>query len=564
MGIFSITKNLFNGKKKRTETAYALITMALVNDGKYETEDVYYVAMEKFVQENGGKIINQNSSYIIIDEDRIDFFNPYDDAVEITIVNNEEYTNDVLDKLSGQGKYTKKEDDRKQNGFNHVLGAIKVLNETNAEILRLEFKNIGEALTALWDMDIKTINVEGVDHFIIDNKVYGMYVSQDRYIDITDFSDEDNIRTPEWMDEQKIIIEKRNAKIEIMRKDTNSLEDDKDMENLNLESEQLNDKSKVRTPLSPEEMYQKYSRKELNNHAKTVSFLKKNSNAINADGKGISKSPEEKLSIALKEYEKLNDKIVNALKFVDLIKLLDLYLSKDNEIYEYKDWLINEYYPESKRVHNQIKSYGKYDEVNELFEKLLASLVTKIISIDEADKDYKYITDRKHIINRLNQAELDYEDMFNAHQEIVEDNYLLRIEMMNEENFSLIFETANDLKIATELVYFKLDVAVSELAEQMNKYYEKIGLGKLLLDCKKMIFSEFIDQYELTSEEMDSAYKWQEKNNESDRQEKMIDFRGYSLNFLNDETGPVAIIVAQSEDEIRQQTLQEEIDEIPF
>jgi hypothetical protein len=76
----------------------------------------------------------------------------------------------------------------------------------------------------LWDKNIKTINVEGVDHFIYDNNVYGMYVSQDRYIDITDFSNEENIKTLEWMDEQKIIIQKRNANI--MENKTNSSKDD--------------------------------------------------------------------------------------------------------------------------------------------------------------------------------------------------------------------------------------------------------------------------------------------------------------------------------------------------
>ena len=137
-------------------------------------------------------------------------------------------TNNLFDRIFEQGKYIKKEDDRKQNGINHILGAIKVLNETNTEVLRLEFKNMGEALTVLWDKGIKTINVEEVNHFIIDNKVYGMYVSQDRYIDITDFSNENNMRTLEWMDEQKIIIEKRNAKImaDIMTNKTKSSKDD--------------------------------------------------------------------------------------------------------------------------------------------------------------------------------------------------------------------------------------------------------------------------------------------------------------------------------------------------
>ena len=51
-----------------------------------------------------------------------------------------------------------------------------------------------------------------------------MYVSQDRYIDITDFSNEENIKTLEWMDEQKIIIQKRNANI--MENKTNSSKDD--------------------------------------------------------------------------------------------------------------------------------------------------------------------------------------------------------------------------------------------------------------------------------------------------------------------------------------------------
>lgn len=201
MGIFSI----FNGKKKRAEVVSSLITMAYMNNGKYETEDVYYEAIEKFVKENNGKILNKNSSYIILDEDRIDFFNIYADVIQVTIVNNEEYTQDIHDEVTGQGKYKQVTD------YEYILNSINSFDDRPT--LRLKFKNIGQALQPLWDNNIETSNIDDIDHFIINNQVYGLYVSENIYIDIIDFSNENELKTIEWLNKQKLLIQERNKKI---------------------------------------------------------------------------------------------------------------------------------------------------------------------------------------------------------------------------------------------------------------------------------------------------------------------------------------------------------------
>jgi len=198
--------NLFNfGRKKRQQVVYELIMMTLNNNGKYTTENIYYEAIVKFVEENNGTIINSNCSYIIIDGDRVEFFNPHSDIVEISIINNIEYEKDIIDKATGRGQY------QLQSDYEYILNSLNNFNGKKA--LRLKFKNIGQSLTALWDKNIKTYNINHIDHFIIANKVYGLYVSENIYINITDFSYEQKPRDIEWLNKQKNIIEARNKRL---------------------------------------------------------------------------------------------------------------------------------------------------------------------------------------------------------------------------------------------------------------------------------------------------------------------------------------------------------------
>lgn len=109
---------------------------------------------------------------------------------------------------------------------------------------------------------------------------------------------------------------------------------------------------------------------------------------------------------------------------------------------------------------------------------------------NKEDKNKKYITDRQHIINKLNIAEIDYSDI----QKVSPDasfgtNNAITFEMGHEENFSLFFDSVEDSGRALELIYFKMDFALTDLGEEMNHYYKSIGLDELLMDFKKPISS---------------------------------------------------------------------------
>lgn len=94
-----------NGSKRRAKIISNLILVAEANGGEFTTDAVFYEAVEKFVLENGGSVLTTYSSYIVIGENRISFLRLADTAVQIKIINEEEFSQDVLDRASGRGKY---------------------------------------------------------------------------------------------------------------------------------------------------------------------------------------------------------------------------------------------------------------------------------------------------------------------------------------------------------------------------------------------------------------------------------------------------------------------------
>ena len=76
-------------------------------------------------------------------------------------------------------------------GVDQFLAAIKELNESEISSLRLSAKNIGEGTAPIYSLGLEdTYGVEdGIKYFKFDNRIYGIYVVDDRYIHITDFSD---------------------------------------------------------------------------------------------------------------------------------------------------------------------------------------------------------------------------------------------------------------------------------------------------------------------------------------------------------------------------------------
>ena len=76
-------------------------------------------------------------------------------------------------------------------GESQFLAAIEELNNSEISSLRLNAKNLGEADEPIYGLGLET--VYGVDddigYFKYNNKIYGTYVVDDRYIHMTDFSD---------------------------------------------------------------------------------------------------------------------------------------------------------------------------------------------------------------------------------------------------------------------------------------------------------------------------------------------------------------------------------------
>lgn len=99
-----------NGAKRRAKIISNLILVAEVNGGQFTTDAVFYEAIEKFVLENGGTVVNTNSSYVVIGENQVTFYRGVDGTVDIRTENYEEAYQDLMDQIAGRGKYAPKKD----------------------------------------------------------------------------------------------------------------------------------------------------------------------------------------------------------------------------------------------------------------------------------------------------------------------------------------------------------------------------------------------------------------------------------------------------------------------
>ncbi len=102
-----------------------------------------------------------------------------------------------------------------------LLEAINKLDKSDASSLRLSFKNMGETMNAIKNMNLELASDGSMMCIIVNDNVYGIYVKDDKYIEITDFSDR-----PEKIDlqalraETKIREEEANKKMEELKKKT--------------------------------------------------------------------------------------------------------------------------------------------------------------------------------------------------------------------------------------------------------------------------------------------------------------------------------------------------------
>ncbi len=83
------------------------------------------------------------------------------------------------------------QDKRKHNQSNedNFWESIKKLDESDESSIRLNFKNIGEAANAMENMEIEQVTIDYIKYINVDDKVYGIYVVDETYIHLTDFSD---------------------------------------------------------------------------------------------------------------------------------------------------------------------------------------------------------------------------------------------------------------------------------------------------------------------------------------------------------------------------------------
>ena len=153
----------------------------------------------------------------------------------------------------------------------------------------------------------------------------------------------------------------------------------------------------------------------------------------------------------------------------------------------------------------------------------------------------------QHIIDRLNKSKLDYDDIENVYHNPKIGDTVLTLEMNNEENFSLVFDNIEDMQIAQDIISF---ATYSDLSKEKETYFFRIGIPKLLIDSTKMLFDDFIDQYDLDSEELDAVYNWEENNDEENRKNKIVDFSNYSLEITREASSLVVAVLRKTEDEV--------------
>ena len=153
----------------------------------------------------------------------------------------------------------------------------------------------------------------------------------------------------------------------------------------------------------------------------------------------------------------------------------------------------------------------------------------------------------QHIIDRLNKSKLDYDDIENVYHNSQIGDTVLTLEMNNEENFSLVFDNIEDMQMAQDIISF---ATYADLSDEKEAYFYKIGIPELLEDSTKMLFDDFIDQYDLDNEELDAVYKWEENNDEENRENKIVDFSHYNLKIIRGALSLVAVVLRKTEDEV--------------
>ncbi len=132
------------------------------------------------------------------------------------------------------------------------------------------------------------------------------------------------------------------------------------------------------------------------------------------------------------------------------------------------------------------------------------------------------------VIAQLNKARIDYDDILDVyHNDLIGDSFLT-LEMANERNFSLNFENKNKMNIALNIIKYKMTDEIND--NYLYDYDLEYELDNNLLDVKKMNFHDFMSQYELGVDEIDSLLEWREKNIEEEKEEDIIcDFTNYKL-----------------------------------
>jgi hypothetical protein len=153
------------------------------------------------------------------------------------------------------------------------------------------------------------------------------------------------------------------------------------------------------------------------------------------------------------------------------------------------------------------------------------------------DEEIKFNINK--VIAQLNKARIDYDDILDVyHNDLIGDSYLT-LEMANERDFSLNFENKNKMNIALNIIKYKMTDEIDD--DYLYNYDLEYGLDNSLLDVKKMIFDDFMSQYELDIDEMDSLLEWREKNLEKKEEDIIWDFTNYKLSIkkINDLTIPL-------------------------
>lgn len=144
------------------------------------------------------------------------------------------------------------------------------------------------------------------------------------------------------------------------------------------------------------------------------------------------------------------------------------------------------------------------------------------------------------VIDQLNKAELDYNDIEDVSIDTTLSNYYLKFSMYNEENFSLNFHNKNRTNIALDLIKFKLTQTIEK--DYLSVFDLEFDLDFELEDYEKLSFANFIVRYNLKEDELNALWKWQEQNESKKLRDRIVDFKNCNLSFKNIGNEKIAFI----------------------